>query len=72
MYVYLWLCIYLVHEGYLPYIVLGFDVCLTIQEELQGREMAPHSSTVKGGRPNLKRQRHYDVRVYYNQPCKDN
>ena len=33
----------------LAYIVLGFDVCPTIQEELQGREMASLSSPVEGG-----------------------
>ena len=33
----------------LTYIGLGFDVCSSIQEELQGREMAPPSSIVEGG-----------------------
>ena len=37
----------------LPYIILGFDVCPSIQEELQGREMALHSSIVEGGIPIL-------------------
>ena len=37
----------------LTYIVLGFDVCPSIQEELQGREMASHSSKVEGGQPTL-------------------
>ena len=37
----------------LTYLVLGFDVCSSIQEELQGREMASISSIVEGGRPNL-------------------
>ena len=35
----------------LAYIALGFDVCSSIQEELQGREMASLSSIVEGGRP---------------------
>ena len=33
----------------LAYIALGFDVCPSIQEELQGREMASPSSIVEGG-----------------------
>ena len=37
----------------LTYIVLGFDVCSSIQEELQGREMALLSSMVEGGPPTL-------------------
>ena len=50
----------------LTYIVLGFDVCPSIQEELQGREMAFPSSIVEGSLTILmKTHRHDDVRVYY-------
>ena len=43
----------LVQKVCLTYIVLGFDVCPSIQEELQGREMASPSSPVEGGQPTL-------------------
>ena len=51
----------------LTYLGLGFDVCSSIQEELQRREMAFPSSIVEGGQstPLIKRQKHDDVRVYY-------
>ena len=44
-----YVCIYLDHEDCLTYLVLGFGVCPSIQEELQGREMASKSSMVEGG-----------------------
>ena len=47
------MCIYLVHKVYLPYIVFGFDVCSSTQQELQGREMASPSSPVERGQPTL-------------------
>ena len=39
----------IMHEVCLTYPGLGIDVCPSIQEELQGREMAADSSIVEGG-----------------------
>ena len=71
MYVYVCVLIYIcvsisTMRVCLPYLVLGFDVCPSIQEELQGREMATPSSIVEGGQVILmKTKRRDDVsRVY--------
>ena len=37
------------HEVCLTYSGLGIDIWSSIQEELQGRKMASHSSPVEGG-----------------------
>ena len=48
--IYVYLCLYYMCVSIstmrvcLTYIILGFDVCPSIQEELQGREMASPSS----------------------------
>ena len=50
---------------FLTYPGFGFDICSSIQEELQGREMASLSSMVKGSLTTLmKTKTHYEVRVY--------
>ena len=53
MCMYVYVCLYIcasisTMRGCLAYIGLGFDVRSSIQEELQGREMAQHSSIVEG------------------------
>ena len=58
----------------LTYIVLGFDGFSSIQEELQGREMASPSSKVEGGHPTLmKTKTRWRQRILYskiNEPGK--
>ena len=73
MYVCMYICAYIMCVSIstmrvcLTYLGLGFDVCSSIQEELQGREMASPGSKVEGGQstPLIKRQEHDDVRVNY-------
>ena len=79
---YVYVCLYYVCVSIstmrvcLPYIALGFDVCSSIQEELQGREMASISSIVEGSRPTLmKTKTRWRQSILYskiNLPGKDN
>ena len=79
---YVWLCLHMcvsisTMRVCLTYPVLGFDVCSSIQEELQGRKMASPSSMLEGGQPTLMKTKktRWRQRILYskmNQLGKDN